>query len=80
MPKTIYKIYNSELQLWSNGGTYLVNNRDKGSYNKSSWSKNGKFWNSVSSIKNHLNQYAKSDIPKTWIIYEYYVGDCRVYS
>lgn len=46
----VYKVYNTETGLYSKGGTQIQKCN-------SCWSKTGKTWSSIGSLKSHLMQY-----------------------
>ena len=62
MIKYYFKIWCTEKELWSKGGSHT----DKHPWH---WSKTGKVWNSVGALKNHLNQF--KEIPSTWKVVKF---------
>ncbi len=69
---TNYKIQDSKTGLFSNGGINSNDFSNGGKAKPKSWSINGKVWQNIGHLKNHLNlfkEYGKH-IPDTWQIIE----------
>ena len=65
-PKSVYKIRNTITGLYSLGGSDA--NRAP-----SRWSKNGKVWNGLGPLRNHLNGFLHEyggGLPETWEVLE----------
>ena len=65
----IYRIRNTKTGLFSKGGGD-ANLSDRGS---SSWTKNGKIWQGLGPLRNHLNLFigSRCGLPAHWEIIEY---------
>jgi hypothetical protein len=62
----VYRILDTKTGLFSKGSSYA-------NVSLRRWSKRGKVWNSIGSLKNHLNLYKK--IPEHWTVVEYEIEE-----